>query len=131
MATQTLTVRALDLGSVRGGRQSYRSMGFDLTRIRGPVTGCWIRFGSSMDASGLRLGEAARQRSYLAHEPTATGPASDGRRRLTRVGVSLVNEATGGYLTFEAWGAGASQAPGSDVRLELQIAMSLMERQAA
>lgn len=130
MAPATLTVRALDLGSVRG-TQSYRSIGFDLTAVSGRVTGCWIRFGSAKAAAGMRLGEAGRHRSYLQQEPTTIESASLGRRQLTAIGVSLVSEAVGGYLSLDAWGDSASQACRADIYLELQTAVSVPERQAA
>jgi hypothetical protein len=131
MAPATMTVRALDLGSVRGGRQNYRSMGFDLTRITGRVTGCWIRFGSPETAASVGLGEVERLRSYLAQEPAPVGAASAGRRRLTAVGLALVNQAIGGYLSLDAWGDGAPQAYRADIYLELQTAVSMPARQAA
>lgn len=132
MATAALTLRAFDLGSVQGEGITYRSVGFDLTQVSGRVTACWIRLESVPSAAGLRVGEAARHRTFLAPGPVdATGGATL-CRKLTACGAAVVNSALGGYLSLDTWGGHVcSGSRRGALYLELETVACAVERSAA
>ena len=132
MRTPALTLRGFDLGSVQGERSGYRSVGFDLTRVTGRVNACWIRVESVPSAADLRVGEAARGRSFLAPGPVGSTGGPQVRRKLTARGVAVVSAALGGYLSLDTWGGDAQLSRhGGCLYLELETVAGAVEQQAA